>query len=175
MRRALAATLATALVLASLLSVTVAPVAGYIEQQLIQIKLSAPNVVKCNRSATISARVVTAEDGKPIANNTDRKSGHCLLTPPTPESPGHVWAIDNGLTFSADFKLRTVIWEFGGERLTDRLLAAVRSVHERVPLDVATLLAEQEVEAIERRAGWLLTEGRFPTDPSGRRYPWPLV
>ena len=47
-----------------------------------------------------------------VANNTDRKSGHCLL------AGDRVWAIDNGLCFAPDFKLRTVIWEFAGEALT---------------------------------------------------------
>ena len=35
-----------------------------------------------------------------IANNTDRKSGHCLL------AGDRVWAIDNGLCFAAPSKLR---------------------------------------------------------------------
>ena len=47
-----------------------------------------------------------------VANNTDRKSGHCLL------AGDRVWAIDNGLCFAPDFKLRTVIWEFAGDALT---------------------------------------------------------
>ena len=46
-----------------------------------------------------------------LANNTDRKSGHCLLG-----LDGRIWGIDHGLCFAEDFKLRTVIWEFGGER-----------------------------------------------------------
>ncbi len=49
-----------------------------------------------------------------VANNTDRKSGHCLL------AGDRVWAIDNGLCFAPEFKLRTVIWEFAGETLTPR-------------------------------------------------------
>jgi len=39
-----------------------------------------------------------------VANNTDRKGGHVLL-----DSNGHIWGIDHGVCFSADFKLRTVI------------------------------------------------------------------
>ncbi len=50
-----------------------------------------------------------------LANNTDRKSGHCLV-----DTDGHIWAIDNGLSFHAEFKLRTVIWEFGGEPIPIR-------------------------------------------------------
>ena len=34
---------------------------------------------------------------------------------------------------------------------------------------------DDEVEALQRRAGWCVMHRRFPTDPSGRRYPWPLV
>ena len=49
-----------------------------------------------------------------VANNTDRKSGHCLLA--GDRRRDRVWAIDNGLCFATDFKLRTVIWEFAGER-----------------------------------------------------------
>ena len=50
-----------------------------------------------------------------LANNTDRKSGHCLLE--IAATRDRVWAIDNGLCFAADFKLRTVIWEFAGDPL----------------------------------------------------------
>src|SRR5690606_20221228 len=60
-----------------------------------------------------------------LANNTDRKSGHCLL------AHDRVWAIDNGLCFSAPFKLRTVIWEFAGESIDDDLLARVAGLVER--------------------------------------------
>ena len=45
-----------------------------------------------------------------VANNADRKSGHCLLG-----TDGGIWAIDNGLCFHRQPKLRTVIWEFAGE------------------------------------------------------------
>jgi len=44
-----------------------------------------------------------------------------------------------------------------------------------VPQEIATLLAHDEVEALAGRAAWCVTHRRFPTDPSGRRYPWPLV
>jgi hypothetical protein len=37
------------------------------------------------------------------------------------------------------------------------------------------LLSDDEVEAIQGRAAWCVKERTFPTDPSGRRYPWPLV
>lgn len=105
-----------------------------------------------------------------VANNTDRKSGHCLL-----DAKHRIWGIDNGLCFSADFKLRTVIWEFGGETIPDPLVRAVEPLRERVPLSVAALLDDDEVAAISERAVELLADGVLPVDRSGRRYPWPLV
>lgn len=105
-----------------------------------------------------------------VANNTDRKSGHCLV-----DGDDHVWAIDNGLCFSADFKLRTVIWEFGGEPLPDDVLDAVRRIATTPPIEVAALLDDEEVAAMIERAEMLAEGGMFPIDATGRRYPWPIV
>ncbi|MGZ4766991.1 MAG: SCO1664 family protein [Ilumatobacteraceae bacterium] len=105
-----------------------------------------------------------------LANNTDRKSGHVLI-----DDDDHIWGIDHGLCFSADFKLRTVVWEFGGERIDPALIDAVRRIVDRVPLEVATLLADDEVAAMQKRAAWLAENPVFPVDQSGRRYPWPMV
>lgn len=105
-----------------------------------------------------------------VANNTDRKGGHCLL-----DRDGKVWAIDNGLCFAADFKLRTVIWDFGGQPIPESLCGAVEPLTDQVPLEVATLLADDEVEAIRERSRWLLDRSVFPVDRSGRLYPWPLI
>jgi uncharacterized repeat protein (TIGR03843 family) len=110
-----------------------------------------------------------------LANNTDRKSGHVLLLPARDGRPASIWGIDNGLCFSTDYKLRTVIWEFGDEPIDDALLERVGTLCERVPLPISALLADDEVEALQGRAAWCVTHRRFPTDPTGRRYPWPLV
>jgi uncharacterized repeat protein (TIGR03843 family) len=105
-----------------------------------------------------------------LANNTDRKSGHVLI-----DDEDHIWGIDHGLCFAAEFKLRTVVWEFGGEVIPDSLVAVVAPIAHAVPLDIAALLAEDEVEALQERAAWVVGHPRFPVDTSGRRYPWPLV
>jgi uncharacterized repeat protein (TIGR03843 family) len=105
-----------------------------------------------------------------VTNNTDRKAGHCLL-----DSNDRVWAIDNGLCFSADFKLRTVIWEFADEPIPDALRERIEPLCSHVPLEVAALLDDDEVEGISARARALVGTGRFPADPTGRSYPWPLV
>lgn len=105
-----------------------------------------------------------------LANNTDRKSGHVLV-----DDADHIWGIDHGLCFAAEFKLRTVIWEFGGEPVAEALLQTVRRLAENVPPDVAALLADDETEALRERAQWLSEHPHLPIDTSGRRYPWPLV
>jgi len=105
-----------------------------------------------------------------VANNTDRKSGHCLLG-----AGDRVWAIDNGLCFAVEPKLRTVIWEFGGQPIPEPLLAGLRSLVDSMPVTVSCLLADDEVEMIARRAEQLLDRPLFPIDRTGRHYPWPLV
>jgi uncharacterized repeat protein (TIGR03843 family) len=106
-----------------------------------------------------------------VINNTDRKSGHCLLG-----TDGTVWAIDNGLSFHSQFKLRTVIWDFAGEELPDDLRRDLRRLLEAgVPEPLAAALAPQEVDATLDRARNLLAAGRFPSDGHGHRWPWPLV
>jgi len=105
-----------------------------------------------------------------LANNTDRKSGHVLI-----DANDHIWGIDHGLCFAAEFKLRTVVWEFGGEDMPERLVAAAAAVAESPPLDVAALLDDDEVAALQERAQWVVDHRVFPVDRSGRRYPWPMV
>jgi uncharacterized repeat protein (TIGR03843 family) len=106
-----------------------------------------------------------------VANNADRKSGHCLLG-----EDGRVWAIDNGLCFHAEPKLRTVIWEFAGEPLPTALVGDLARVAENPPDALGPWLSRREINAVGRRAAALLQAGRFPVpDPDTYHYPWPLV
>ena len=111
-----------------------------------------------------------------IANNADRKSGHCLV-----DLQGRLWAIDNALTFHADPKLRTVIWRFAGQPLPGSILADLQTLHGILTgesqLDRALhhLLDEQEVTALHRRLEQLIEDGHFPEPGEGRVLPWPLV
>ena len=91
------------------------------------------------------------------------------------DTDDHIWGIDHGLCFAADFKLRTVVWEFGGEVIGDDLVALAGRIAAGVPLEIAALLSDDEVEAVRERASWIVDHPRFPVDSSGRRYPWPLV
>jgi hypothetical protein len=111
-----------------------------------------------------------------LANNADRKSGHCLRA----LGGTRVWGIDHGLTFHPGDKLRTVIWDFAGEQLTPDACSAVSSV--RRALDGALgrrlrdLLSDYEVDALASRAEHLLRAGKLPEpDPGYHSVPWPLV
>jgi uncharacterized repeat protein (TIGR03843 family) len=106
-----------------------------------------------------------------IGNNTDRKSGHVLLG-----LDGRIRGIDHGLMFHHEFKLRTVIWEFGGQPVPDAVLSSTSALVDLgLPDRLAKLLDAFERDAVLRRARALLDAGCFPIDETGRRYPWPLV
>ena len=104
-------------------------------------------------------------------DNADRKSGHCLLG-----RDGHLYAIDNGLCFHVEPKLRTVVWDLAGEPIP----AEIRTVASRLgaqglPESLARLLAAEERAALQARARALGSAEQFPEDATGMRYPWPLV
>ena len=107
-----------------------------------------------------------------IANNTDRKAGHCLLG-----GDGRVYGIDHGLAFHAQFKLRTVMWDFVDEEIPTASMEAIARFVDTGPRDsLARLLDTFEVDAMVSRARAVLDERRFPEDDTGgQRYPWPLV
>jgi len=112
-----------------------------------------------------------------VINNADRKSGHVLRA-----GDGRLWAIDHGVSFHVEPKLRTVIWSLAGEPLPgdvceglERLLEALEPGGEaRRALDA--LLEPAEVAATARRARALLRAGAFPAPhPDRRHIPWPPV
>lgn len=107
-----------------------------------------------------------------LANNADRKGGHCLVG-----SDGHVWGIDHGLCFHPDPKLRTVIWDFAGEPMPPADVAAVRGLlASPLPPGLRDLLSDDEQAALLRRADAVVHAPCFPDPGSDHRaYPWPLV
>jgi uncharacterized repeat protein (TIGR03843 family) len=106
-----------------------------------------------------------------VGNNTDRKSGHVLRA-----RDGRIKGIDHGLMFHHEFKLRTVIWEFGGEPIPAHLLADVAALVEGdLPDALACRLDAFERDAVRARGRAVVDGGCFPIDGTGRRYPWPLV
>ena len=106
-----------------------------------------------------------------VTNATDRKGGHVLL-----DTAGSVWAIDNGLSFHVEPKLRTVIWDFAREPVPREVLDDLcRLDATGLPPELAELLSPEEGERVLARARALVRDGTFPVDPTGRRVPWPLV
>jgi hypothetical protein len=110
-----------------------------------------------------------------LVNNTDRKGGHCLHD----QVNDVIVGIDHGLTFHEDWKLRTVIWDFAGERLpaaaADDVCRIVADL-ESGPLGarLGALLDADELDAIARRAQVLLGRG-LPLPDDWHSTPWPLV
>lgn len=112
-----------------------------------------------------------------IANNADRKSGHVLLG-----RDQRLWAIDHGVCFHVDYKLRSVIWEFAGQPIPEHLmddLAAFQTwlchANDPIRLELTDLLDAPELAALEQRLNELIKHGTFPEPGPGRHYPWPLV
>ena len=112
-----------------------------------------------------------------LTNNADRKGGHVLLGP-----GGHLWGIDNALSFHPEEKLRTVIWDYAGEPIPDSLLADIEMLSgalENPPSlsrALAPCLSKNEIDQLAVRAAQILRERTFPHPPDWRRpYPWPLI
>ncbi|MFN8446492.1 MAG: SCO1664 family protein [Caldilineaceae bacterium] len=113
-----------------------------------------------------------------ICNNADRKSGHCLIG-----NDGQLWAIDHGICFHTDYKLRTVIWEFAGQPIPERLLQDMHKLQcdfedqrSVIAQGVCRLLNESEREKMNERLEQLLKQKQFPAPhPQRRNYPWPPV
>lgn len=111
-----------------------------------------------------------------IANNADRKSGHCLF-----DAEDRVWVIDHGLTFHPENKLRTVIWDYAGQPLPRELCDDVERALAQVdkgPLGAALedLLSPAENRMLKRRLRAVLTPAwRFPDPTSAWSVPWPPV
>lgn len=108
-----------------------------------------------------------------IMNNADRKSGHVLL------AEDRIWAIDHGLCFHVEDKLRTVIWEFAGRPLPAEVSGSLVALAERgIPDDVSDLLSSAEHRSLSTRVGRLAACGLLPepaADGDWPPYPWPLV
>ena len=114
-----------------------------------------------------------------LTNNADRKGSHVLIE----KSSGCLFAIDHGLCFHVEDKLRTVIWDFAGQPIPENLLADLASLRAKLAdpdqenglrAALLTYLQADEVEALERRAATLLAKRTYPDQPPGRRaFPYP--
>lgn len=104
-----------------------------------------------------------------VINNTDRKIGHLI-----PTLDGKLFGCDHGVTFHEEDKLRTVLWQWSSQPLTDveidslkNLLSIIKSEEELL----TSLISDKEFIALVGRVERLLSEATFP-EPSDQ---WPAV
>lgn len=109
-----------------------------------------------------------------VVNNADRKAGHVLE-----DVTGRLWAVDHGLSFNVEHKLRTVIWEFAGDELPDPERALVENALAELRGDLRSRLrdfiTDEEIQATAVRAQDFLALGVFPRPVGERHVPWPLI
>lgn len=111
-----------------------------------------------------------------VVNNADRKAGHILE-----DERGKLWAVDHGLAFHAQPKLRTVIWELAGRALSEEVAATLEKLRTELADEngfggrLGELLSPLESAATLRRTHELLKAGVFPHPTDERHLPWPLV
>jgi uncharacterized repeat protein (TIGR03843 family) len=110
-----------------------------------------------------------------LINNADRKGSHLLY-----DHNHHLWLIDHGICFHVEDKLRTVIWDFIGEPIPEKLLDDIRCFRQllmpqqELYTNLLELLHQKEINALARRAERLITQAKFPApDPEERSIPWP--
>ena len=112
-----------------------------------------------------------------VINNTDRKGGHCLRALET----GRIFGIDHGVSFHAQWKLRTVIWDFGGEPIPRTCaVTSTGSRNSSAPATVAEHLVDTldrfELDALRARTEHLIATGELPqSDDDYHCYPWPMI
>ena len=107
-----------------------------------------------------------------IINNTDRKIGHLL-----PDQQGHLFACDHGVTFHTEDKLRTVLWQWAGDALTEEEFRTLEQTLTFISANTASLsthLTEEEIEATSTRINKLRSDGIMPLPSEDwPAIPWP--
>ncbi|MBM7369518.1 SCO1664 family protein [Gordonia hydrophobica] len=110
-----------------------------------------------------------------VLNNADRKGGHVLV-----DEDGRLWGIDHGICLHADNKLRTILWGWAGSPVpaddAADLASLVRDLDQRdssLRVRLSTLITDDEIAALRRRAAVLADDGVMPLPPEARAIPWP--
>jgi uncharacterized repeat protein (TIGR03843 family) len=111
-----------------------------------------------------------------VVNNADRKIGHLL-----PAGDGRLYGCDHGVCFGEEYKLRTVLWQWRGQPLPERCLAALARLKAalaggELARELAGLLSGPEVAATRARVELLLRHRVHPYPPENwPAVPWPPV
>jgi uncharacterized repeat protein (TIGR03843 family) len=111
-----------------------------------------------------------------VVNNADRKIGHLL-----PVGDGRLFGCDHGVCFGEEYKLRTVLWQWRGQKLPGRALAALARLSQELAegslaQTLVDLLDPDEVTATKARIDLLIEHRVHPYPPENwPAVPWPPV
>jgi len=105
-----------------------------------------------------------------ILNNADRKASHIL------KKDNNYYAIDHGLTFHADEKVRSIFWGWSGLSFDENEIAFLqraRLVWETI--EYRSYISDNEHAVTFERIQRVLDAGIFPPIPNDRNVlPWPI-
>lgn len=106
-----------------------------------------------------------------VVNNADRKAGHLLTN-----STGQTYGIDHGVTFNAEDKLRTVLWGWIGQVISEDKLEDLATLKAQIPeSELMDLLDDSEIQALNHRIDHLLKVKTMPSpSPHWPAVPWPV-
>lgn len=106
-----------------------------------------------------------------IVNNADRKAGHILTN-----SVQQVWAIDHGVTFNVEPKLRTVLWGWIGKSIHDTLIEDLKTLEGNLSdSEIPLLISEDEFLEFKSRISEIIETKTFPSpNPNWPAVPWPI-
>ena len=109
-----------------------------------------------------------------LCNNADRKGSHVIIE----EETRKLWLIDHGLCFHEQDKLRTVIWDYAGQPISDDLCETLSLLptSQKLLTDLQPYLSPREISALIARGASLVASGVFPYPPEHRRaFPYPPI
>jgi uncharacterized repeat protein (TIGR03843 family) len=105
-----------------------------------------------------------------VLNNADRKGGHLLL-----DAAGSLYGVDHGICLHTEAKLRTLLWGWAGEKLTDETVEVLNRLAADLDGELGETLHDhltrREVRAVAERVARLLRTCRHPSPGRG----WPAV
>jgi uncharacterized repeat protein (TIGR03843 family) len=144
-------------------------------QLWIDIDQSVDLVALSRRAEEPGLRAMAVFDA--VVNNADRKIGHLL---PAPD--GHLYGCDHGVCFGAEYKLRTVLWQWRGKKLPGAAVAALRRLDEvlqdggELAAELSRWLTPREVTATRARISLLIQHQVHPFPPADwPAVPWPPI
>ncbi|MEN9741130.1 MAG: hypothetical protein RIR66_86 [Actinomycetota bacterium] len=106
-----------------------------------------------------------------IINNADRKAGHILTN-----NDQQVWAIDHGVTFNVEPKLRTVLWGWLGQSIPENLIEDLKILENKLAnSEITQLISDDEFLELKFRISELTETKTFPSpNPNWPAVPWPI-